>query len=145
MLVQHNIIEFTGTKNSTVTFNDSFNSTIPISTFQPTVTPTITATPIPTVAARFKDGTYTGSNVDAYYGYVQVQAVIQNGVLIDVVFLSYPNDRSHSVELSNYAMPILKSEAIQAQNSQVNIVSGATATSQGFQESLGAALTQAAN
>jgi len=39
----------------------------------------------------------------------------------------------------------LKSEAISAQNAQVDIVSGATDTSQAFINSLSSALTQAAN
>ena len=91
----------------------------------------------------YADGTYTGSQADAYYGTVQVQATIQNGVLADVSFLQYPSDRRTSQSINGLAMPILKSEAIQAQNANVNIVSGATDTSMAFQQSLADALTQA--
>jgi uncharacterized protein with FMN-binding domain len=91
----------------------------------------------------FRDGQYTGDSTDALYGNVQIKATISGGKIADVQFLDYPQDRQHSVEINTYAMPILKTEAIQAQNAQVDIVSGATATSQAFVQSLQSALTQA--
>lgn len=90
-----------------------------------------------------KNGTYTGTSVDAFYGLVQVQAIISNGKLADINFLNYPNDRQHSIEVSNYSLPQLKTEAIQAQSSNVNIISGATATSEAFMQSLASALSKA--
>lgn len=92
---------------------------------------------------QYQDGTYTGASVDVYYGFVQVKAVIQNGELADVVFLQYPNDRGTSRYINGQAMPILKQEAIRAQSAGVSGVSGASATSGGFVQSLGDALTQA--
>jgi len=91
----------------------------------------------------YADGTYTGSQADAYYGIVQVQAIIQDGKLASVNFLQHPSDRRTSQSINNYATPILESEAIQAQNANVDIVSGATDTSMAFQQSLGDALAQA--
>lgn len=96
-----------------------------------------------TPASGFKDGSFTGDVVDAYYGNIQVQTVIQGGKITDVQFLQYPSDRSHSVMINQYAMPLLKSEAIQAQNANVNIVSGATDSSQAFVQSLQSALNKA--
>lgn len=93
----------------------------------------------------YKDGEYTGSIADAYYGNVEVKAVISGGKLADVQFLQYPNDRRHSLELSNYAMPQLKSEAIQVQSAQVDSISGASDTSEAFKESLAVALSKAKN
>jgi uncharacterized protein with FMN-binding domain len=93
----------------------------------------------------YKDGSYTGDVADAYYGIVQIKAYIQNGYLKDVVFLNYPNDRRTSQNISAYATPILRSEAIQAQSANVDIVSGATNTSIAFKQSLASALTQAKN
>ena len=92
---------------------------------------------------QYKSGTYTGNVADAYYGSVQVKTVISGGKISDVQFLQYPSDRQHSLELSNYAMPILTQEAIQVQNSNVDIVSGATETSLAFRDSLASALAQA--
>ena len=91
----------------------------------------------------YKDGTYTGSAADAFYGTIQVQATIQNGKISDVQFLQYPNDRANSVQINQAAMPQLKQEAIQAQSATVDIVSGATDSSQAFMQSLASALTQA--
>jgi uncharacterized protein with FMN-binding domain len=57
--------------------------------------------------------------------------------------LQYPNERNRSVEINSYADPILVNEAIQAQSAKVDIVSGATDTSQAFIQSLSHALSQA--
>lgn len=91
----------------------------------------------------YKDGSYTGSVADAYYGNVQVQATISSGKITDVKFLQYPDTHSTSVYINQQAMPYLQQEAIRAQSSRVNIVSGATFTSRAFIESLGSALSQA--
>ena len=109
---------------------------------------TVTSTPPPTPPApkgQYRDGSYTGSVADAFYGNVQVEAVISGGKLADVQFLQYPNDRRTSVMISNMAMPSLKSEAIQAQSAQVDAVSGASDTSAAFVQSLSSALAQAKN
>ncbi len=108
----------------------------------PTPTP-IPAPPPPAPRGMYTDGTYTGVVADAYYGNVQVQAIISGGKLADVQILQYPNDRSRSISINTRAMPILRSEAIVAQNANVDIVSGATDSSQAFQQSLDSALVQA--
>jgi uncharacterized protein with FMN-binding domain len=105
-------------------------------------------TPDPTpvgsgTAAVYKDGSYTGKATDAFYGIVQVKAVVKGGKLADVVILQAPNDPGHTTEVTNQSMPILVQEAIQIQGAQVDIVSGATQTSEGFQTSLSSALLQA--
>ncbi len=116
----------------------------PHSSVQPTYTPIFTPTPTPKKnLGQYKDGQYTGSVADAYYGNVQVRVTVLDGRIADVVFLDYPHDRRTSIQINNYAMPYLKQEAIQAQSAQVDIVSGATATSGAFRESLASALSQA--
>jgi uncharacterized protein with FMN-binding domain len=127
--------------------NSTSASTAVVATITPAPsTPIGTATATPTTtstAGEYKDGTYTGSVVNAYYGNIQVSAVVSGGKLSDITFLQYPDDNGHSQEINNSAMPTLKSEAISAQSSKVNVVSGATLTSQAFDESLANALTQA--
>lgn len=91
----------------------------------------------------FKNGDYTGTIENVYYGNVQIKAVISNNQLSDVIFLQYPKDKDNSVKISQRAMPILRSEAIKSQSANVDIVSGATETSSGFRKSLGNALAQA--
>ena len=94
-------------------------------------------------SGTYKDGTYTGSVDDAVWGNVQVQVVIQNGKITSVQFLQHPNDRSRSIEINQYADPILINEAIQAQSANVDIVTGATDSSDAFIQSLTDALAQA--
>lgn len=100
-------------------------------------------TPAPKPVGQYTDGSYTGSPADAYYGTVQVKAVIRNGHIADVQFLQYPSDRANSRYINSQAMPLLTQEAIQAQSAQVDGVSGATFTSQAFQQSLASALASA--
>jgi uncharacterized protein with FMN-binding domain len=98
---------------------------------QPKVVPTAPQPAVPTTTTKpqgqYKDGSYTGDSVDAYYGNVQVKAIIQNGKIANVQFLDYPQDRSRSQYISSQAIPLLTQEAIQAQNANVDIISGATA------------------
>lgn len=91
----------------------------------------------------YKNGSFIGKVVDAYYGNVQVKAVVTNGKISDVIFLDYPHDRNTSVRINSQAMPYLKSEAIVAQSANVDAISGASATSGAFNESLASALAQA--
>jgi uncharacterized protein with FMN-binding domain len=104
----------------------------------PTAVPP-TAVPVQS-STGYKDGTYTGPQVDALYGLVQVQAVIQNGKLKSVQFLQFPQDRRTSARINSIAVPDLQQEAIQAQSANVDIISGATLTSEAFIMSLQSAL-----
>jgi len=91
----------------------------------------------------YKNGEYTGTAANAYYGTIQVKAVVQNGKITDVQFLQSPHDQEESVMVNQQAMPNLKQEAIQSQSANVDIVSGATQSSQAFRQSLASALSQA--
>ncbi len=113
-------------------------------------TSTNVASPTPSAAGTsgstsgaYKDGTYVGSVDDAVWGNVQVQVVIQHGKITSVQFLQYPNDRNRSIAINQYADPILINEAIQAQSASVDIVTGATDSSDAFIQSLTDALSQA--
>jgi uncharacterized protein with FMN-binding domain len=100
-------------------------------------------TSAPKKTGIYNDGTYTGSSENAYYGNVQVQVAITNGMISDVQFLDYPQDRNTSRRINSQAMPLLKKEAISVQSANVNRVSGASDTSAAFKQSLASALTQA--
>jgi uncharacterized protein with FMN-binding domain len=116
--------------------------TNPVSTSSITLqAPTATSTPKP--QGQYKDGSYTGNVQDAFYGNIQVQAVINGGKITDVIFLQAPNDNRTSQYINSQADPMLKQEAIQAQSAQVDGVSGASASSQAFQASLANALAKA--
>jgi len=119
----------------------------PITTDQhaqsPTASSSGTATTATTMATAYKDGSYTGSAADAFYGNIQVKAIISGGKITAVSFLQSPNDRRESIEINQQALPLLEQEALKVQGARVNGVSGATDTSQAFVQSLQSALSQA--
>lgn len=80
---------------------------------------------------------------DAFYGNIQVRVTISSGKIADIHFLQYPNDNPNSLYINQQADPMLKQEAIQAQNAQVDTITGATDSSMAFVQSLSAALNQA--
>ncbi len=118
-------------------------ATAPQSFPSPTALPP-TATAVQT-ASQFKNGNFTGNEIDAFFGLVQVQISIQNGKITNVQVPEYPSDRRTSVRINTFAVPILQQEAIQAQQANVDIVTGATLTSQAFAMSLQSALDKAKN
>ncbi len=133
-----------GTPIATVTPTPAPAATTPQKTTPaPTPAPTPATAPAPKPKGLYINGSYKGSVADAYYGNVQVKAIISGGKISDVQFLQYPNTHSTSVYINSQAMPYLTQEAIQAQSANVNIVSGATDTSIAFQQSLAAALSSA--
>lgn len=116
---------------------------VPHTASAPTGTASATSSPTATPTAQYRDGAYTGTVTDAQWGYVQVKAVIKGGKLTDVQWLQYPNDRSRSVEINSIADPELTTEAVQSQSAQVDIITGATDSSEAFIQSLSDALSQA--
>ncbi len=74
---------------------------------------------------------------------MQVALTTDGGTITGVSVLEYPNSDSRDVEINNYALPILIQETIDAQSANVDMVSGATFTSIGYQQSLQSALDQA--
>lgn len=85
----------------------------------------------------------TGQTVQTGYGPVQVQITVQGGRIVRVRPLQYPSDTGRSYSISSYAIPILMQETLKAQSAQIDAVSGASYTSQGYQQSLQSALDAA--
>ena len=94
-------------------------------------------------AGSTADGEYAGTRENAYYGYVKVIAVVKKGKLSDVKILESPNHANRSQYISSVALPWLVQEAVQVQKARVNLISGATLTSQAFSLSLDSALRKA--
>lgn len=89
------------------------------------------------------DGTYTGSSVRTRFGNVQVAVTIASGSISDVTPLRLTDHDGRSVQISNHAAPILRSEVLSSQSAHVSNVSGATYTTQAYLTSLQSALDQA--
>jgi uncharacterized protein with FMN-binding domain len=83
-----------------------------------------------------------GPDESMQYGDVQVRVILTNGKITDVQPLLMPSDRRRSQEISQQVAPILHDEVLQAQSSQIDLVSGATYTSDAYQQSLQAALAK---
>jgi uncharacterized protein with FMN-binding domain len=90
-----------------------------------------------------KSGTFTGAAENTQFGNVQVQAVVSGGKLTNVIVLQVPDNGGYEDQIVQIAVPELKSEALSAQSANIDVVSGATYTSQGYAESLQSALDQA--
>lgn len=94
-------------------------------------------------AVNYKDGTYSGQAQDSPYGTVQVAAIISGGKISDIKFLQMPNDRGHTQEVTAFSEPLLKQDALKKQNAHIDFVSGATTTSEAYEQSLQSALDKA--
>jgi uncharacterized protein with FMN-binding domain len=101
---------------------------------EPSSTPSPIAPQVPVTV------TVDGTVVDTKYGTVQVQAVITDGVVVDVIALKLTDSSETSVTISANAAPILREEVLTAQSAAVANVSGATYTSEAYLGSLQAAL-----
>lgn len=86
---------------------------------------------------------FTGDVVATRFGTVQVQITMANSRLTDVTALKLTDEGNKSVRISARAAPILRSEALAAQSANVDVVSGATYTTDGYTESLQSALDRA--
>ena len=72
-----------------------------------------------------------------------VQLTVQNVKITAVSVVQYPNGNGRDQEINSYALPILVQETITAQSAKVDMVSGATVTSDGYLTSLQSAIDQA--
>jgi uncharacterized protein with FMN-binding domain len=87
--------------------------------------------------------TYSGSVAQTRWGPVQVTITVSGGKITDVAVPTYPNGNHRDEEINGYALPVLTQETLSAQSADIDTVSGATVTSDGYKESLQAALDAA--
>jgi uncharacterized protein with FMN-binding domain len=97
----------------------------------------------PATAGTAGTRTVTGDSVETRYGPVQVRITVKNGELTDVTAVTYPQENPRDQEINSYAVPQLNREALAARSANIDVVSGATYTSQGYQQSLQSALDSA--
>jgi len=101
-----------------------------------------TAAAAPTTAATATSESCTGAAVDGptvetRWGPVQVAAVFTAaGRLCEVQALVSPSDHRKSVQINQYALPVLHREALATGSAAIDIVSGATITSDAYATSL---------
>ena len=90
-----------------------------------------------------KATTVTGAVASTEWGPVQVQLTVKAGKITQVSVVQYPNGNGRDQEINSYALPILTQETTEAQSANIDMVSGATVTSNGYIQSLQSAIDQA--
>lgn len=112
----------------------------------------VLALPAPTGSASASSGTgsagtgtrtVTGDTIQTRWGPVQVRITVKDRRLTDVTAVAYPTDNPRDQEINSFALPRLRTEALTAQSADIDTVSGATYTSEGYRQSLQSALDSA--
>ena len=120
-------------------------STSPSASASPSASSSAAAGPTQAAPASsgLADGTYTGSAANTRYGPVQVQITVSGGVVTDVQVPVYPDENGRDQQINSRALPVLVKETLAAQSADIDMVSGATYTSDGYLSSLQSALNEA--
>jgi len=114
------------------------------------VTRTVTsAAPAPTAAVSAAPPTpnpvrtVDGPLINMRWGPVQVAVTVDGSRITNVNALELPMDHARSVYISQTVAPMLRSEVLQTQSANINVISGATYTTEAYAQSLQAALDSA--
>ena len=124
-------------------YHTSTNKTSSAAAPSSTSSPTSTTSSAPTASPSTKIMAYQGSVAQTRWGPVQVQITVLGGKIIKVSILQQPNGNPRDAEINDQALPVLINETMSAQSAQIDMVSGATVTSEGYVQSLQAALDEA--
>lgn len=89
------------------------------------------------------DGTFTGTSASTRRGNVQVRIVVRGGRITSSQAIAYPDDNERDQQINSQAVPAYDSAAVTAQSAGIDSLSGATATWQGYTDSLQSAIDQA--
>jgi uncharacterized protein with FMN-binding domain len=87
--------------------------------------------------------TYTGDAAQTRYGPVEVEITVTNGQLSAAQAVEYPTESPRDRQINAWAVPELNQEATAAKNAKIDMLSGATYTSDGYATSLQSALDKA--
>lgn len=87
--------------------------------------------------------TYTGDVMSTQWGPVQVQITVSGGRVTSADAVQVPTGNPRDEQINGYAVPVYESETVTAQSADIDAVSGATVTWQGYTGSLQSALDEA--
>ncbi len=126
----------TTTSQSTTT--DSTSDTTSVSSSSSTISTSSSS-------GKYKDGTYKGSSVSTQWGNVQVKVTISGGKITDVTMVHSTSEdgEGRSQAIAGQAEPVYISETKKAQSADIQAISGATVTYEGYTQSLQSALDKA--
>lgn len=134
----------TGTTSSSTSTPTPSPTDLP-STSATTTTPqaTTATTDATTQAGTAASSTYTGDEVDTRWGIVQVQITVADGKIVTSKVVQVPWDNPRDQQINSRAVPVYNSDAVAAQSADIDVISGATVTWQGYTQSLQSAIDQA--
>ncbi len=126
----------TTTSQSTTT--DSTSDTTSVSSSSSTISTSSSS-------GKYKDGTYKGSSVSTQWGNVQVKVTISGGKITDVTMVHSTSEdgEGRSQAIAGQAEPVYISETKKAQSADIQAISGATVTYEGYTQSLQSGLDKA--
>lgn len=131
-------------QNNTSTNNTSSSNNINIGTANNTTssnsTSSSTNNTTTTTTTKYKDGTYTGTG-RGYRPGLKISVTIKNDKITKIELVS----SNETPGFYERALNVVPNEIIKAQSTNVNVVSGATRTSNGIMEAVDDALSQAIN
>jgi uncharacterized protein with FMN-binding domain len=102
------------------------------------------STSSPTTSTSVSSAARSAIGVDEQFGYgsISVKVTVQGTRIVAVSVANLQTLESYSQSLAAQAVPVLTSEVLAAQSSNIQSVSGASYTSAGFAQSLQSALSQ---
>lgn len=106
-------------------------------------TPSASATATPSTSSSVKDGTFTGAAETTRFGTTQVKVTIAGGKITEVTVVQLNQDDPRSTQISEDAAPLLRTEVLAKQTAAVDVISGATYTTDAYEASLQSALDDA--
>ena len=107
------------------------------------VAPVVDSTGTTSTSDDASSTTFTGGSADTRWGPVQVEITVAGGTVTDVSVIDYPSGNGKDQQINARALPVLVQETLDAQSADIDMVSGATVTSEGYLESLQSALDEA--
>jgi uncharacterized protein with FMN-binding domain len=113
-------------------------STVSPSTGSPTTPSSPSSAAASTKSAAAK--TVTGDSIDTRWGPVQVKITVSNGKITSATAVVYPQNNPRDQEINATAIPTLQQESVGQSTAKIDMVSGATYTSEGYLKSLQSAL-----
>ncbi len=133
-----------GTPTATASSPATTSAPSPSASTNTAAAPTTSSpTPSTTPSGSGKTTTYTGPVEQTRWGPVQVRITVTRDTVTDVTVLQQPDGNPRDVEINDRALPILISETKAASSADIDMVSGATVTSEGYLASLQAAFDNA--
>jgi uncharacterized protein with FMN-binding domain len=96
----------------------------------------------PNATASTAGKLYAGRTANMKWGPVTVKIRVRNHKIVNVG-ATVPTERPRSEEINSRATPVLRREVLKAQSWHINVVSGATMTSNAYASSLRSALAKA--